>query len=496
MSPVTQINNMGADMAFLDEQRWQGKIFDGTWRMADGGVKDVVEPATGDKLGTVGFAALSDLERSALRAREAQVAWAAAPFRERAAVMRRAAELWAQYSDDIQGWLIRESGGTRAKTARELSDAVDECLEASALPSHALGEVLPSEKAPLSMSRRVPVGVVGVIAPFNAPVKLAIRSVAPALGLGNAVILKPDPRTPVSGGVVFAWIFEEAGLPAGVLHVLPGGADVGSAMVTDANVQAVSFTGSTKAGQSVGELGGRHFTRVQLELGGNNALIVMGDADLDRTVAAAARGTFFNAGQGCMVISRHLVHESIYDEYVDKLAATADGLTVGNPATDDVDLGPIIDERQRDRVHSMVTGSITAGATLRAGGTYDGLFYRPTVLAGAGPGTPAYDNEIFGPVAPVISFATPGEAVDLAADSEYGLDLSIMTADIGAGLQMALRIPTGTAHINDQTVEDEANAPFGGMRHSGNSARFGGAPANIEAYTDTRWITTRSTVPG
>src|SRR5579859_4410755 len=154
MSLVTQIDNTGADMTFLDEQRWQGKIFDGTWRTADGGERPVVEPATGDKLGIVGFAALSDLERSALRAREAQVSWAAAPFRERAAVMRRAAALWAKYSDDIQGWLIRESGGTRSKTARELNDAIDECLEASALPSHALGDVLPSEKAPLSMSRR------------------------------------------------------------------------------------------------------------------------------------------------------------------------------------------------------------------------------------------------------------------------------------------------------------------------------------------------------
>ncbi len=390
-------------------------------------MRPVIEPASGDKLGTVGFAALSDLERSALRAREAQVAWAAALFSERATVMRRAAELWKNHSDDIQSWLIRESGDTRAKTTRELHDAVNECLEASALPSHALGEVLPSEKA---------------------------------------------------------------------LHVLPGGGDIGSALVTDANVQAVSFSGSTKAGQSVGELGGRHFTRVQLELGGNNALIVMDDADLDRTVAAAARGSFFNAGQGCMVIGRHLVHESVYDEYVDQLAATADGLTVGNPATDDVDLGPIIDERQRDRIHSLVTDSVAAGATLRTGGTYDRLFYRPTVLTGAGPSTPAYDNEVFGPVAPVIQFATPGEAVDLASDSEYGLDLSIMTADIGTGLQMALRIPTGTAHINDQTVYDDANAPFGGMRHSGNSARFGGAAANIEAYTDTRWITARSTVPG
>ena len=482
-------------MTLLDESRWKGKVFDGAWRTADGGTTSVVEPATGDQLGTVGLAAISDVERSALKASLAQVAWASAPARERAAVMRRAAELWEKHSDEVQLWLIRESGGTRAKTRKELSDAMAECLEAAALPSHAIGEVLPSEIAPLSMSRRVPIGVVGVIAPFNAPVKLAIRSVAPALGLGNAVILKPDPRTPVSGGVVFAEIFEEAGLPPGVLHVLPGGAAVGSAMVADPNVNAVSFTGSTKAGQSVAELGAKHFTRVHLELGGKNSVIVMSDADLDRAVTVTARGSFFNAGQGCMVIGRHLVHESIYDEYVEKLVARAKGLTVGNPATDDVDLGPIIDERQRDRIHSMVTSTVDKGATLLTGGTYDGLFYRPTVVTGAGPGTPVYDDEVFGPVASVTPFATADEAVALASDTDYGLDLSIMTADIGAGLQIALRIPTGTAHINDQTVEDDANAPFGGMRHSGNSARFGGAEANIEAYTDTRWITMRSTVP-
>jgi benzaldehyde dehydrogenase (NAD) len=189
------------------------------------------------------------------------------------------------------------------------------------------------------------------------------------------------------------------------------------------------------------------------------------------------------------------VHESLYYEYVDRLAAWADSLTVGNPDTGDVAMGPIIDERERDRIHSLVTRSVAAGATLRAGGTYDGLFYRPTVLTGAGPGVPAYDNEVFGPVAPVTWFATLDEAVDLASDSEYGLDLAIMTADIGTGLQLADRIPTGTAHINDQTVNDDAHAPFGGMRQSGNSARFGGAAANIEAYTDTRWITAHPTVP-
>jgi benzaldehyde dehydrogenase (NAD) len=212
-------------------------------------------------------------------------------------------------------------------------------------------------------------------------------------------------------------------------------------------------------------------------------------------VAAAARGSFFNSGQGCTVVGRHLVHESLYYEYVDRLGARADSLTVGNPDTDDVAVGPIIDERERDRIHSLVTRSVAAGATLRAGGTYDGLFYRPTVLTGAGPGVPAYDDEVFGPVAPVTWFATLDEAVDLASDGEYGLDLAIMTADIATGLQLADRIPTGTAHINDQTVNDDAHAPFGGMRHSGNSARFGGAAANIEAYTDTRWITAHSTVP-
>jgi benzaldehyde dehydrogenase (NAD) len=482
-------------MTFLDERQWQGRIFDGSWRTADGGLRPVVEPATGDELGTVGLAALSDLQRSTLRAREAQAAWAAASFRERAAVMRCAAGLWVKYRHDIQGWLIRESGSTRLEARRELREAVTECLEAATLPSHALGEVLPSETALLSMTRRVPVGVVGVISPFSAPVKLAIRSVAPALALGNAVILKPDPRTAVSGGVVFARIFEEAGLPAGVLHVLPGSDDLGSAMVTDPNVRAVAFTGSTRAGLSVAELGARHFTRVLLQLGGNSALIVLADADLDRTVAAAARGSFFNSGQGCTVVGRHLVHESLYYEYVDRLAAWADSLTVGNPDTGDVAMGPIIDERERDRIHSLVTRSVAAGATLRAGGTYDGLFYRPTVLTGAGPGVPAYDNEVFGPVAPVTWFATLDEAVDLASDSEYGLDLAIMTADIATGLQLADRIPTGTAHINDQTVNDDAHAPFGGMRQSGNSARFGGAAANIEAYTDTRWITAHPTVP-
>jgi benzaldehyde dehydrogenase (NAD) len=478
-------------MSFLDEELWQGKVFTGTWQAANGGVRTVVEPATGTDLGIVGLADVADLTASAAAAAEAQQAWAKAPFAERAAVLRRAAELWRLHRDEIEAWLIRESGATRVKAAYEVDGAIGECLESATLPSHPVGDVLPGPGL-LNMTRRVPVGVVGVIAPFNAPLKLAIRSVAPALALGNAIVVKPDPRTAVSGGVTLARVFEAAGLPPGVLQVLPGGADVGSALVSDPNVRAVSFTGSTRAGQAVGELAARHFTRAHLELGGNSALIVLADANIDRAVAIAARGTFFHQGQICMASGRHLVHESVYEEFTRKLADHAASLTVGNPADADVALGPIIDAAQRNKIHSLVDRSEQAGAKVLTGGTYEDLFYRPTVLADAGPGIPGYDNEVFGPVASVARFSTVDEATSLAADSEYGLALGILTEDVAAGLRLAERIPTGTAHINDATIKDEPQAPFGGMRHSGSSARFGGAEANIEAYTDLRWITVRA----
>ncbi|MEU0040765.1 aldehyde dehydrogenase family protein [Streptomyces sp. NPDC006333] len=482
-------------MGLLNDGRWSGKIFTGKWRVAGGGEISVTEPATGLEIGSVGCADVADLDRSVAQAREAQVSWAVRPFSERAGILRRAADLWAQYFEDVEYWLIHEAGGVRLKAKTELTAAIRECHEAAALPSHALGEVIPSETSQLSMTVHPPVGVVGVIAPFNMPLWLSIRSVAPALALGNAVILKPDPRTPVSGGIVLARIFEEAGLPAGLLHVLPGGGDIGSAMVSHAGVRAVSFTGSTQAGRAVGEIAARHFTRAHLELGGNNALIVLGDVDLGRAMSAIAFGSFFNQGQGCVIIGRHLVHESIYDEYATRLAAYASELVVGNPESEKVALGPIIDAKQRDRIHSLVLSSVAAGARLLTGGIYEGLFYRPTVLADAGPGIPAYDNEVFGPVACVTPFSTSEEAVALAADTEFGLALGIFTADVAAGLSIAQRIPTGMAHVNNQTLMDEAHAPFGGMGASGTSARFGSAAENIAAYTDTRWITVNSQVP-
>jgi benzaldehyde dehydrogenase (NAD) len=334
-----------------------------------------------------------------------------------------------------------------------------------------------------------------VIAPFNFPLILAIRSVAPALALGNAVVLKPDPRTAVAGGFSLARIFEEAGLPAGLLHVLPGGAPAGEAMIHEPAIQLISFTGSTAVGRRVAELAGQQLKRVHLELGGNSALLILDDADLDAAVGLGAWGSWLHQGQICMTTGRHLVPESIAHDYVDLLAAKADALPVGDPYTDQVALGPVIDERQRDKIHTLVTDSVEGGARLAAGGAYDGLFYRPTVLADVTDQSPAYAEEIFGPVAPVRAYGSVDEVVQMARDSAYGLSVGIVTRDVMRGWEIAQQIPSGIVHINDQTVNDDATAPFGGVRDSGTGARFGGAEANVEAFTDTRWVTMRGTPP-
>jgi len=345
------------------------------------------------------------------------------------------------------------------------------------------------------MSRRLPVGVVGVITPFNAPIILAIRAIAPALALGNAVICKPDPRTAICGGVVFARIFEEAGLPAGLLHVLPGGADVGAAVVEDPQIPVIAFTGSTRAGKAIAAAAAPRLKRVHLELGGNSALIVLDDVDLEKAVSVGAFGSFNHAGQICMATSRHLVAASIADDYAAALAEHADRLPVGDPAGDDVAIGPIIDAKQRDNIHRIVTASVDEGATLAAGGSFEGLFYRPTVLTNVPLTAPAYAEEIFGPVAPVVPFDTADEVVRLAGGTEYGLSLGILTRDVMKGLALAERIPSGLVHINDQTVNDEALIPFGGVGESGTGSRHGGSAANLDAFTNVQWVTMRGDLP-
>ena len=461
------------------------------WQTGSGEEREVREPATGRSLLTVRQSTVDDVRRAASAAAAAQPAWAETNYQERAAVLRRAADIYEAHRPEFGTWTQRETGAHRNKMHHEQNFTLQELLNASTMPSQPLGSLLPSAQGGrLSMVRRVPLGVVGAIMPWNSPSVLGMRVVAPALALGNAVVLKPDPQTPVCGGAVFAAIFKEAGLPDGLLQIVIGDAEAGEALVTDPNVNMVSFTGSTEVGRRVGSLAGGLLKKVSLELGGNNAFVICDDADLEAAASAGAYSSFQFQGQVCFAVGRHIVHRSVADDYVELLSSKAKRLRLGDPYREDVDLGPIVNEQQLARVDGIVQRSLAGGARLAEGGTHEGLFYRPTVLAEVRTDLPAWTDEIFGPVAPVITFDSDTEAIALANSSEYGLAAGVYSRSISRGLAIANRIKAGMVHVNDQTINDEAVIPFGGMGLSGNGSRFGGE-ANYEAFTEWQWVTVR-----
>ena len=475
----------------LDDLDWQGKVFSSGWGTAHGGVLDSVEPATGEVLAQAGLADAQDIAAAAAAAKAAQPEWAAQPGPQRAALLRRASRVLEDNRAEFEQWLVREGGAIPGKAAFEVDLVLGELWEAAALPTQPWGHLLPtSEAGRQSIARRVPLGVVGVISPWNFPQILSVRAVAPALALGNAVVLKPDVQTAVSGGVLIARLFELAGLPEGLLHVLPGDAGPGAALTENPDVAMISFTGSTAVGRLVGETAGRTLKRVSLELGGNNALIVLDDADLDIASSAGAWSAFLHQGQVCMTAGRHIVVESVADRYLEHLTKRAENLPVGNPHTEQVALGPLINARQLANVDRIVTETVNAGASLRTGGTHKDLYYRPTVLAGVTPGMPAFREEIFGPVAPVIVVKDADEAVRVANDTDYGLVAAIQTGSLERGLEVAGQLRTGIVHVNDQTLNNDAFAPFGGTGASGNGSRFG-SQSSWDEFTQWQWITSR-----
>ncbi|MCC3775012.1 benzaldehyde dehydrogenase [Streptomyces sp. UNOB3_S3] len=475
----------------VDPASMHGKVFTGTWHRPRGGTADVVEPATGAVLATVGLADARDVRAAVTTARRARPAWAALPAVERAAVLRRTARLLEEHTAELVEWLVREGGAVREKASAEVGAVLDELWVAASLPTRPHGSLLPAAPGTHSVGRRVPLGVVGVISPWNFPLLLGMRAVAPALALGNAVVLKPDVRTPVSGGFLPARLLAEAGLPDGVLQVLPGEAEAGTALTADPDVAMIAFTGSTAVGREVGAAAGRALKRVSLELGGNNALIVLDDADIDAASSAGAWSAFFHQGQVCMTAGRHIVLASVADAYVDRLVRRAEKLVTGDPWTGPVALGPLISRAQWQRVDRVVRDTVRAGAELRTGGTGHGLFYRPTVLTGVTPGMPAFTEEIFGPVAPVVVVADEDEAVEVANRTEYGLVAAVQTGSAERGLALAGRLATGIVHVNDQTVNDNAFVPFGGRGASGNGSRYG-AEHSLDEFTQWQWLTVRS----
>lgn len=473
---------------------WDSKIYtSGGFVSAHAGTLDVTAPATGKVIATVGLADTTDLENAVAAARKAQPTWAALPYAERAAVLSKAAALLGADPARLAGWIVPESGSGQGKAAFEADLVISELAEGAALASQPYGQLLRSAKPRLSVGRYVPVGIVGVISPFNFPAILSARSVVPALALGNAVILKPDPRTPVSGGLVLAEVLAEAGLPDGLLHVLPAGAEVGAALVAHPQVPGISFTGSTAAGRKIGEAAGALLKKVHLELGGNNALLVLPDADIDAAASAGAWGSFLHQGQICMTTGRHLVPANLADQYAAKLAEKASRLTVGDPTDPGNALGPIIDDHQLAKIDKIVQATIAAGAKLLAGGTHEGLFYRPTVLSEVPLDAPAFTEEIFGPVAPVTTYQTIGEAIEIINSSEYGLSVSILTGNPYRAFELSERITSGAIHINDQTVDDEAVAPFGGTKASGTGGHFGSS-VNLSTFCDLQWVTIQADI--
>ncbi|MEO8306714.1 MAG: benzaldehyde dehydrogenase [Pseudomonadota bacterium] len=478
----------------LGDGRWSGKIFNGKWVTAKGGARDVPEPATGKPLSNVGFADASDIEACAATAAAAQTAWAAVDARTRAGILRKAAALIEQDMDALSLLVARETGGIVPKGQHEVRESVALLQHAAGLCSAPRGEVLANPPGRLSYARRIPRGVVGIISPFNFPLILSLRAVAPALATGNAVVLKTDPQTPLTGGFVIARALEEAGLPAGVLHVVSGDAVAGEALCLSKNIHMIQFTGSTAVGRRVAELAGKTLKKVSLELGGNNALIILDDADLELAVNNAAWGAWLHQGQICMASSRIFVQQGIAAEFTKKLAEKASHLPVGDGASGVVALGPVISDRQLQRVKGILADSVKAGAKIEAGGNHKGLFHEATVLSGVKPGMRAFDEETFGPVANIIVFDTDEQALELANRHEGALAAAVISRDVGRAMRLTDRLKAGMVHVNDQTVNDDGNNPFGGPGVAGAGAAVGG-PADLEEYTSWQWVTIKDTPP-
>ncbi|WP_254769288.1 aldehyde dehydrogenase family protein [Salinilacihabitans rarus] len=487
-SGVTEVESVD-DLDIAPEDGWNALYLDGEWVPAGEREEIPVEnPATREPITSVPSGTEADVDEAMAVAERAQDAWAERPPQERAAVVSRACRLIEEYADDLATLFAVECGGVDLKAQFETQLAQGTMEVGAGLAMRDGGRraesVTPGKE---NLLVREPAGVVGVITPWNFPLYLSSRVVAPAIALGNGVVLKPDENTPLTGGLVLAALFEAAGLPDGVLNVVPGyGDEIGDHFSAHPTPSVMSFTGSSEVGRRVGERAVGQFTEPALELGGNNAHVVLSDADLERAVDAGAFGSFTHQGQECISINRHLVHESLYDEYVTALADRAGALPIGDPLEEGTLVGPVINESQRDKIVGLIEESVAAGATVEAGGDYDDLFVEPTVLSDVTNEMPVAANEHFGPVAPVIPFETDEEAVRLANDTEYGLSGSVHSTDLSRARDVADAMETGMVHINDQPLNDEPHVAFGGVGASG-MGRYNDEWI-LETLTTVKWI--------
>ena len=461
----------------------------GVWRDGSSGkVLGDKNPYNGAAIADFKLANLADLDEAYKAAAAAQKVWAEINPYERRAVLERAVSYIEKVEADITAIIIEELGGTRLKAFFEIGLVKNIIKEASTYPLRMTGEIFPSVMdGKENRLYRVPVGVVGVISPFNFPFFLSMRSVATALGAGNGVVLKPHDDTPITGGTLVARIFEEAGIPKGLLNVIVADIrDLGDAFVEHSVPRVISFTGSEKVGRHIGMVAGRSLKKAILELGGNSALIVMADADLNNALNAAVFSRFTHQGQICMCANRILVQRSVYPQFLERYVRRVAALKVGDPNDPQTDLGPLMNKAQADTLAKQIQKGITEGARPVLQGKIEGNLVSPTVFADVKPSMSVAQDEMFGPAVCVMPFDTPEEAIHIANDSAFGLSGAIHTKDVEYGAQLAKQIDTGMVHVNAGTIDDEPLIAFGGEKASG-FGRLNGRWA-LEEFTTLKWI--------
>jgi aldehyde dehydrogenase (NAD+) len=432
-----------------------------------------------------------DARRAIAAAAQAFPDWSARPFHERAHALLKIADIWERRKDDFVAAAVAEGGGWFGKGVFEAGYVAEVFRSASALCYQNIGEVLPSEHGKVMMATRFPLGVVSVISPWNMPGILTSRGFAAALAVGNTVVLKPSEDTPYAGGLYFAEILEEAGIPPGVFNVITCSrdsvAEVGDELIENPTVKAVSFTGSTAVGRHIAAKCGAHLKKACVELGGKDSMIVLEDADLDAAARAANFGSFMHQGQVCMSTEKLLVHDSVWDDFMSRFLARAAKLRTGHTRDRDNVIGPLVNNRQARRVKALIDDAVAKGARVELGGQAWDNFVEPTVLTNVSPEMDIWHDETFGPVVVAVPFRDDDEAVRLNNDTEYGLTGAVWSRDEARALGIAQRLETGIAHVNCQNINDEPHVPFGGVKASG-VGRYGGR-WSLDAFTELRWIT-------
>lgn len=474
-------------------QKYAKQFINGSW--ADGSSEKTlnnVNPFSQESFFEMNSASEEDLDKAYQAAQDAFPAWKATPPSEKQALMLKVVSVMQERKEEIIELLIKEAGSSEIKANIEFGAAMGIVQESASFPYRSKGQIMDSD-FPGKENRvyRSPKGVIGVIGPWNFPFHLSMRSVAPAIAAGNTVVLKPASDTIVTAGSLIADIFKEAGAADGVLNVIAGrGSEIGDAFVTHPIPKVISFTGSTEVGSHIASLAGKHIKETALELGGNNPFIVLEDADLDQAVDAAIFGKFLHQGQICMSANRFLIHDSIYDDFAEAFKKRAAALKAGDPSEQGVTVGPLIKKEEVDRIKKEIDAAVDAGAQLIQGGNAEGSILYPTVLTEVTQEMSVAAKEMFGPVASLVRFHSEEEALQLANGTPYGLSGAVHSRDLHRAAEFAKKMETGMVHINDQPVNDEAHAAFGGEKESG-LGRFGGEWA-LDKFTTEQWISVQS----